>query len=394
MQKQTTTQSIFNSYYPHLTTSSHLPPLSPSSFELAQLYIKIGEWDKAKSCMEGGLSHDLKPKDLNGYLKCQNTLLHFYFENGDALEKVYELKRELANLVKKNRDLCTAYCYYSFGLYENYQKDYERASFYLKEALNKAKQTGSHEDLMYALSGIAITYFHQGEFSKSLEQIKQIEQIESLAGETEIIENHVHLAILHADILCKKRNYLEALNVLWRCQEREENLKSFIFRADLFYAIGNIYMNVQDLEKSKTYFNLAYKSLNKNNRKIFANKIEKKLAYLSNKTQNESYDLLINYRKNLIIERDRGTIDLKSQAILLSLLSLFAESQGKSFSKEEIYYKLWSGTYNPAVHDNKIYVAIKRLRKAVEGAGSKPKYIFRSPQGYFFNKSSQVQIIK
>ena len=85
-----------------------------------------------------------------------------------------------------------------------------------------------------------------------------------------------------------------------------------------------------------------------------------------------------------------GKIDFKNQFILLDLLKLFISNQGQIFSKEYLVEHVWKQNYDPEVHDNKIYVTIKRLRKMIEPDYDKPKYIFRAKNGYYLSKSAKV----
>ena len=85
-----------------------------------------------------------------------------------------------------------------------------------------------------------------------------------------------------------------------------------------------------------------------------------------------------------------GRIDFKNQFILLDLLRLFVQNQGTVYSKEFLVEHVWKQPYDPVVHDNKIYVTIKRLRKLIEPDFDKPKYIFRAKNGYYMNKSARV----
>ena len=366
------------------------PPSSLSTlFVLIKLYIRLGEFSKAKAHTEEALACSLVQGDIKNYLKCQNMLLRFYFEMGEK-EKFIQLKRGLASFLEENKNLATAYFYYNCGLCESYEKSYHRALFYLEESLKLAEAENSDEDKIYALSGLASVYFHQGNITESLEKIKQVEQIESF--EDKVPEVHVSLTFVYAHILCKKQKYMEALDVFWKCYKKEEALKSFTYRADIFYAVGNVYMQLKDKETGKVYFNLAYKSLDGEERKPFALQLKQKITALDVEDF-DSYDLLINERENLIVEKSQGVIDLKNQAVLSTLLRLLVKSQGKPVSKEQLYHQLWDGTYNPSLHDNKIYVAVKRLRKAVEGVKGKSRYIFRSREGYFFNGCSRVRII-
>jgi DNA-binding response OmpR family regulator len=93
-----------------------------------------------------------------------------------------------------------------------------------------------------------------------------------------------------------------------------------------------------------------------------------------------------------IIEKSLGKIDFKNQFILLDLLKLFISHQGQIFSKEYLVEQVWKQDYDPEVHDNKIYVTIKRLRKMIEPDYDKPKYIFRAKNGYYLSKNAKVEL--
>lgn len=60
-------------------------------------------------------------------------------------------------------------------------------------------------------------------------------------------------------------------------------------------------------------------------------------------------------------------IDFSDRAVMRTLLFLFLEYPNKAFSKEELITRVWAETYNPIVHDTRIYTTIKRLRDLVEG---------------------------
>jgi DNA-binding response OmpR family regulator len=76
----------------------------------------------------------------------------------------------------------------------------------------------------------------------------------------------------------------------------------------------------------------------------------------------------------------------------LDLLRLFVQNQGHIYSKEYLVENVWKQPYDPAIHDNKIYVTIKRLRKLIEPDYEKPKYIFRAKNGYYMNKAARVHL--
>lgn len=63
---------------------------------------------------------------------------------------------------------------------------------------------------------------------------------------------------------------------------------------------------------------------------------------------------------------------------------------GEVYTKEALVEKVWKQAYDPSVHDNKIYVTIKRLRKMIEPDYDKPKYIYRTKNGYYLNRNARV----
>ena len=92
------------------------------------------------------------------------------------------------------------------------------------------------------------------------------------------------------------------------------------------------------------------------------------------------------------MERKKGKIDFKNQFILLDMLKLFLRSPGEVYSKEALVKAVWKQEYDPAVHDNKIYVTIKRLRQLIEPDFDKPKYIYRAKNGYYLNRNARISI--
>ena len=92
------------------------------------------------------------------------------------------------------------------------------------------------------------------------------------------------------------------------------------------------------------------------------------------------------------MEKEKGHINIKNQFILLDLLKLLISNPGIVYSKESLVEKVWKQKYDPRVHDNKIYVTIKRLRELVEPDHRKPKYIFRTKEGYYVNKKVKISL--
>ena len=93
-------------------------------------------------------------------------------------------------------------------------------------------------------------------------------------------------------------------------------------------------------------------------------------------------DLVINAEATIVEEKNLGRIDFGQQHLVHTLLSCLVAARGEPVSKSEICRLLWMVEYNPRLHDNKIYVSIKRLRNLIEPDPKNPRYVRRVRGGY------------
>lgn len=105
----------------------------------------------------------------------------------------------------------------------------------------------------------------------------------------------------------------------------------------------------------------------------------------SEELQDKNYDLVYDAQSGLLRQRCTEPIQFDCQFILRELLHRFLRYPGVSFSKEEIVNFLWNENYDPRVHDNRVYVTIRRLRRKIELSGSGHRFIIRTKHGYSFN---------
>jgi DNA-binding response OmpR family regulator len=182
----------------------------------------------------------------------------------------------------------------------------------------------------------------------------------------------------------------QALDVLWKCYEILRTEKNHFMSMQLLYNIGLTYQAKGDLDNALLYLQLLRKSIDVQNFVRLTKDTDRKLRELGCSDKVE-FDLVINTHDNSLIEKKRGRIDFNNQHILLELLNLFVKYPGQVFSKEQIVQRIWNESYSPSIHDNKIYVTIKRLRSLIEPDVNNPKYIFRSKNGYYLNKDSKIQ---
>ncbi len=89
-----------------------------------------------------------------------------------------------------------------------------------------------------------------------------------------------------------------------------------------------------------------------------------------------------------------GRVDLsfKSKDVLEALFKLFVTNPGKYFSKEELTTRIWHESYNPLVHDPRIYTSIRRLRQILSGI-KKTDWIKESAGKYSISSRIRYAVI-
>jgi DNA-binding winged helix-turn-helix (wHTH) protein len=187
------------------------------------------------------------------------------------------------------------------------------------------------------------------------------------------------------------KRYDEALELFWKSMESLKSQKNIHMYVSLLYAMGYTHLEAGDPDLARTYLTLAEQIVDPNNFVFLYRRIKEQLKRVS-KPDAEAFDLVFENGSNSVIERKKGRIDFKNQFILLDMLKLFLKNPGEVYSKEALVKAVWKQDYDPSVHDNKIYVTIKRLRQLIEPDFDKPKYIYRAKNGYYLNRNAKVAI--
>ncbi len=356
-----------------------------SQFELGRLYCDRGDFSLALRNLIKASEGYLKEKDFTNYLECINKALRIYADR-EQFDEINEIKEKIQDLVIREGLQLSPKTYYTFGLCASFKQQYEVALDYLQKSLSLALSEDSKKDVCYAINGIAIVYYNLGRFDEALNEVYnlqvffQVLKLPELEMSTQMINGH---------ILRQMKRYDQALDIFWKCYDQLREDKNFMHYVYLLWALGLTYFEAGDKNMARTYLDLARRSCDPSNLKSSLTNIEKALKEIG--TVNESqYDLVFDERTNSIVEKRLGRVNFKNQFVLLDMLRLFVKNPGQIYSKECLVEKIWKQTYDPAVHDNKIYVTIKRLRKMVEPDFEKPKYIFRAKSGYYMNKNARV----
>lgn len=356
-------------------------------FELGKLKGELGDFKTSISKLEEAALIYGREGQHRLYIKCLTLCLRMYAEMEDhkALQSIQD---RLYEYVAREKIELNSTTYYTLALVASYRAEYAQALEHLERALALALADDSKEDMCYAIHGLAAVYWSLGRTDDSL---KEIYNLRVFFQVLQLPDLEVSSQILNGYILVSLKRYEEALDIFWKAFESLKNQKNMYTYVSLLFAMGYAYAEAGEADLAKTYMRLAQQMADPSNFVFLNRKILELNKKISGKTEN-SFDLVFNSLSNSVVERKKGKIDFKNQFILLDMLKLFLKSPGEVYSKEALVKAVWKQEYDPSVHDNKIYVTIKRLRQLIEPDFDKPKYIYRAKNGYYLNRNAKVQI--
>jgi DNA-binding winged helix-turn-helix (wHTH) protein len=354
-------------------------------YEISKLYCDRGDYDLALPNLIEGATVSLAEKNFEMYLKCTQDILRIYAER-EEYDQLSAYKEKLQDIVIRENIQLTSRVYHVFGVAALYKGQIENALEYFKIALDHALKVDHKEDICHAILCISICYRHQKKFEEALKEIYNLNIFMQFIDNADL---RTAVLSINASIFFELKKYDQALDLYWLAYEETKSAKKLAVSLSIVGNIGMCLFELGQKDAAKIYFDLFQRSMDQANSKKMATHLAKYLeAYREG--NKESFDITFDFDNHVVKEKQLGTIDFKNQFILLDLLKLFISKQGEVFSKEYLVEHIWKQEYDPAVHDNKIYVTIKRLRKMIEPDYDRPKYIFRSKNGYFLNKSIKV----
>lgn len=367
-----------------LTQSQHS---TDSLFELGKLYYERCDFGVAAERLKAAAEGFFQEKNFDRYLKCQNMLLRIYVEREEA-ENIRVTKERLQDLVLKEGFELSAKTYYTLGVCAQYKLQHDLAVDYFQKSLSIALATDNKEDTCYAIYALALTYYGLGRYQEALKEIYNLQIFFQVLDLPDLKFTSLQLNGL---IYRKLKKYDQALEIFWECYDLLRSEKNLMMYVVLLRSLGVTYKDMGEFDMARLYLKLAKKSVDPENLRYVAKNIDIQLEELG-ETGRDDFDLVFDSITNSVTEKKKGRIDFKNQFILLDMLRLFMKQPGVVYSKEHLVKHVWKQEYDPVVHDNKIYVTIKRLRKLIEPDYDKPKYIFRAKNGYYLNKSAKILV--
>lgn len=356
-------------------------------FEVGKLYTDRGDFLLAIQKLTDAADAYLSCRQFAPYLKTQNLLLRLFAET-DQFDRILDVKERLQDLVIKEGLELNSKSYYTLALCASYKGQQETALDYLNKALDLGMASDQKSDVCYALSGQAMVLISMGQAEEALKRIQKLYVFLEVLDLPEV-KISTHLA--HARILSRRKEYEACLQLLWKAYEMVRTTKTMQMHVYILYLLGQTYWASGDQDLARLYLNLASKVVDPVNMRRLAREIQKDLEEVGLGSKS-AYDLVFDFENHAVTEKKLGRVDFKNQFILLDLLRLFVQNQGQVYSKEYLVEQVWKQSYDPSVHDNKVYVTIKRLRRLIEPDFDKPKYIFRAKNGYFMSRTARIAI--
>jgi DNA-binding winged helix-turn-helix (wHTH) protein len=359
--------------------------------ELGKLYFDRCDYGIALDKFVQASEYFEQQKDFENHLKCLNFLLRIHAEREDAAA-IQDIKTRLQNLVIREGMPLSPRILNTMGRALAYQGDLKGAHELLQKAVKAALQTDNKVDLCYAINGLSTCYYLMDQLQDSLREIYNLRVFLQVLNLPEV---KLSSQMINAHILRKTKRYDEALEMLWQCYDSVRVEKNMYMYVSLLYGMGLTYKESGLFDIAKMYLTLAKSTVDPVNLKYLARQIdlqfaELEVARVAPIVVEEDYDLIFQSDSNSIVERKKGRVDFGNQFVLLDMLRLFLAKPGHVYSKESLVQEVWQESYDPAVHDNKIYVSIKRLRRLIEPDYDHPRYICRAKNGYFLKKDTKI----
>ncbi len=358
-----------------------------------------GDYSSALHEFEKAAAIAYDAEDYNAYIECCSYVLRILAEREDYT-KISEIEKSVLSVLsnEKGADLAPSLksrVLYVLGICSCYEgregtsleSKYDLATARFREAVDYAVLSGDKKALASPLYGVATVLYARRRYEEALRELDRLGVLTSCLPLPDI---NTAANLLKAMILRNQGHYDEALDSAWKAFDSLKHHPHLVLYLHTLCVIGEIFIAKGDLASARLYLDLAQRSLKREDVPRVARLLDKAMAALGAQKQPPA-DLIYDTRTSVLVEKYKGEIRFEGQFILTDLLKTFLEQPGRIYSKKELAEKIWHEPYDSQVHDNKIYVTIKRLRQLIETEG-KTKYILRAKAGYYLNTKIKVLI--
>ena len=371
---------------PETMQNDTIDPQILNFFELGQSLYKQGDFVAASVQLTQFCS--AVDKSASEYSEAIFSRLRILTEM-NLVEDRLRLEAELLNDITSFDAKGMATFYYLKGYNCLSEQKIILSSEYFEKSLSEAMKSESLEIMIQALFGCVFVGLNPEIADPGLEA--KIKKLELLINELNRAEFHVSLLSLKADMALKNNDQTMAIQYAWQAYDKVKFTKNNFLNLSIIAKLGHVYLQAKKFEEAKTYLELAQRSVDASIYKRLSLGVEQLLSQLPMDTM-QKFDLVLDEKNHLILEKKKGPIDMKNQFILMDLLKLLMTNPGQPISKEKMVDHIWHQKYDPKIHDNSIYVTIKRIRSLIEPHPNRSIYILRNRQGYLFSPDKKICI--
>lgn len=359
-------------------------------FEQGKFSYHRGEYRRALELFTKSATQYREGQNFDRYIECCNYILRILAEREDFTH-IDVIETELRKFLESEAvdQKLKSRSYYILGICHCYRgQKYDLAMQCFRQAIDDAVEANDKAALASPLYGTANVLYAKGKYEEALKELASLDVLLSCLHLHEIKSASL---LLRALIKRNQKNVEEALEYAWAAYESLKSNPHFVLYLQTLVALGSIYLLKNDERSAAIYLELAIRSVNSDELPRLARLTKDTIDGLKTHRR-EDYDLIFDSKTGVLLGK-RGEIRFEGQFVLRDLLRAFLEEPGRVFSKEDLVMKVWNEVYDPANHDNKIYVTIKRLRQLLEGPGEKTQFILRAKNGYFLNAKTKVLIV-
>lgn len=278
---------------------------------------------------------------------------------------------------------------YALGICSCYQNGRdEQAMHRFREAIDFAVTSEDKHALAAPVYGTATVLYTRQRYDQALKELARLDILLSCLPLPDLVSAS-HL--LRAMILRNQKRLGEALTAAWAAFESLKHHPHLVLYLHTLCVLGTIFQQNGDIPSARAYLELADRALKRDEFPRIARLVDEALAVIG-ALRGPAADLIFDTRTGILTERNKGEIRFEGQFVLRDLLHTFLKTPGKVFGKEELARLVWREKYAPDIHDNKIYVTIKRLRKLLESPDRNADFIMRAKTGYFLNPKLRILI--
>lgn len=365
--------------------------------ELGQLYVEKCDFPNALEYLEKVKTEALQFHLYDNYFKAMALLLRIHaerleFEQHESLmREVLHVGESLASFQRYQPRL-----HYNQAIAYSYKQQWDDAlNFFqlsekeassLLEAASEKERLDLQRERLNAKYGVAFTYKDKGQYDHALKLLQELHQeiqsqpaaLQDLEANVMIVEGHCHREL---------KQYQSALDKYWAAHSILKNQRNWSHYYYVLLGLGRTYLMMDDVIRANTFFELVKEAVSG----LELNALKRLLERVTNAVQTGAPKLLIDRERKVLIEKQIGEVHFERRFVLLEILYLLASEPGRIFTKEDLVDRIWRESYNPMIHDSKVYTSISRLRKLIEPDFKRPRYILNERDGYAFNPNVQLE---